>query len=122
MKGVIRKVKAKGKATLLDRGRGKIVSGLKEGTTSKQLEFLSQALDSGSLSTRELRRQLEGNAVKEMHKGVIRITREGRIPTVDELLEEYRSETEFQGIAARVGLDEPWFVALAESVCGGKDA
>jgi len=52
-----------------------------------------------------------------MRKGRDRILREGKTPTVDLLLEEYRSSG-LKPLAERVGLDEARFVALAEQYAG----
>ena len=102
---------------LTNRAKRQAVSGLKKLSTEDQIALLSQSLDKGWLSTRELRRQLERNAPNEMRKGRDRILREGKTPTVDLLLEEYRSSG-LKPLAERVGLDEAWFVALAEQYAG----
>jgi len=50
-----------------------------------------------------------------MRKGVERLVKEGKTPTVELLLEDYRREKSFQRLAASVGLDKQWFINLAES-------
>jgi ribosomal protein L17 len=93
------------------------VKTLQHQSTDKQVSFLSDALAESRLEAGKLQQTLEANARKEMRKGVDKLIRQGKTPTVDLLLAEYRREKKFQALAASVGLQESWFVALAESEC-----
>ena len=83
-------------------------------STSKQVDFLADTLHSGHLKESKLHKELVKNAPKEMKKGVTRLYKEGKTPTVDLLLEEYRKDTGFQKLATEAGLDSTWFENLAE--------
>jgi hypothetical protein len=82
--------------------------------TDKQVGILSESLGNGRLQNNRLRNSLETNAPIEMRKGIAKQLKKGITPTVDTLLEEYRGSKSFQKLAASVGLDETWFVQLAE--------
>ena len=83
-------------------------------TTNYQVKFLAEALSEGRVSAGKLRGEMEKNAVKEMSKGADKLLKQSRPLTVDGLLEEYHSSPDFKRLAERVGLEESWFVALAE--------
>ena len=87
---------------------------LQSQSTPKQVDFLADTLHSGHLRASKLKQELVKNAPKEMKKGVARLHREGKTPTVDLLLEEYNSDASFQKLANEVGLDRSWFENLAE--------
>jgi len=89
---------------------------LQSQSTPKQVDFLADTLHSGHLGAGKLKRQLVKNAPNEMKKGIVRLRREGKTPTVDLLLEEYRNDTGFQKLANEVGLDSTWFENLAEEM------
>lgn len=82
--------------------------------TSNQIKVLHDSLHQGRLKPDKLRKSLEDNACKEMRKGADKLRRKGKPVTVDALLEEYHKDKDFQKLASEVGLDEAWFVALAE--------
>lgn len=90
------------------------VSILQRQSTDKQVDFLSTAVGEGRLKQGKLRDQLEKNAPKEMRKGIEKLVKQGKTPTVDLLLWEYRHERAFQKLAASVGLTEEWFIELAK--------
>lgn len=90
------------------------VSILQRQSTDKQVDFLHGAIGEGRLPHSKLRQQLEKNAPIEMRKGIEKLIKKGKVPTVDLLLEEYRREKSFQKLAGSVGLDEAWFIKLAE--------
>lgn len=100
-----------------DRMQKARVATLQRSSTAKQVGFLADSLHSGRLTARELRRALENNAYIEMRKGAEKLVKKKKAVTVDALLKEYRKDKAFQQLAAEVGLDEAWFVKLAESVC-----
>lgn len=91
------------------------VSILQRESTDKQVSFLQGAIGEGRLKQSKLRQTLEANAPKEMRKGIEKLVKKGKIPTVDLLLEEYRREKSFQKLAGGVGLTEEWFIRLAEN-------
>ncbi len=93
------------------------VGALQHQSTNKQVSFLSGALAEGKLSSGRLRQTLEDNARKEMRKGADKLVKQGKTPTVDLLLVEYHKEKDFQRLATSVGLDESWFMKLAEEEC-----
>jgi hypothetical protein len=91
------------------------VSTLQNYSTSNQVKFLADSLHSGKLAPSKLRKSLEVNAHKEMSKGADKIIKSGKKLTMEFLLDEYYKDTEFRKLATEVGLDEAWFVALAET-------
>ena len=91
------------------------VSILKHQSTNKQVDFLGGAIAEGRLSQSKLRDTLEKNAPKEMRKGIEKLVKKGKVPTVDLLLEDYRRNQSFQKLASSVGLTEEWFIKLAEN-------
>ena len=94
--------------------RGLIVDTITRAPTDTQVGILSESLATGKLQNSKLRQSLEKNAPIEMRKGIEKLVKKGKVPTVDLLLEEYRSSKSFQKLAGSVGLDEAWFVKLAE--------
>ena len=98
------------------------VAAIRASSTSNQVKFLADSLHSGRLSPSKLRKALEDNAHKEMRKGADKIIGKGKPLTVDALLEEYRKDKEFQALATEVGLNEEWFIRLAESACQRRGA
>lgn len=100
----------------LQRAKSAAASQLKKAATNDQIAILSSAIDEGVLSKREIRRQLERNAPNEMRKGCRKQIKEGKTPTVDSLLTEYRTVPGFKELAERCELTEQWFVELAEQV------
>jgi len=90
------------------------VQAISRQSTDKQVDFLHGSLAEGRLGHSKLRRTLEDNAPKEMRIGIQKLVKQGKTPTVDLLLEEYRREKSFQKLAASVGLTEEWFIKLAE--------
>ena len=95
---------------------------LQSQSTPKQVDFLADTLHSGHLGAGKLKRQLVKNAPNEMKKGIVRLRREGKTPTVDLLLEEYRKDKGFQKLANEVGLDSTWFENLAEEMIKDNDS
>ena len=91
-----------------------IIDILQKQTTDKQIGVLEESLSSGKLQNSKLKKALESSAPTEMRKGIYKLIKRGKIPTVDLLLEEYHREKSFQRLATSVGLDEIWFVKLAE--------
>lgn len=100
-----------------ERGVGK----LKKMSTGGQVGVLSESLRTGKLSADELRYELETNAKKEMRKGAEKFRRKGKAVTVENLLEDYYEHEDFRELAASVGLDEAWFIKLAEEECQAGD-
>jgi hypothetical protein len=98
----------------LRKHKNQIVAQLKAIGTTTQVGIMSQALDSGALSPDKLHKELSNKAADEMSKGYDRIAKKGDTPTVDLLLAEYREELAFKALADRVGLNEQWFINLAE--------
>lgn len=96
---------------------GVAVSALKKKSTKSQIEFLSESLGMGELSSSKLRKAFVQNAPKEMRKGAERLIKKGITPTVDLLMGDYRKESKFRELTARLGLDERWFFKLAEDEC-----
>jgi len=94
--------------------RNKIAQEIKSKPTETQIGILSEAIEDNHLKSSLLRKTLEKNAPVEMRKGVEKLVKKGKTPTVDLLLEEYRGSKSFQKLALGVGLDEAWFVKLAE--------
>lgn len=94
--------------------RQKIVETIQKLDTDTQVGLLSESIDNGKLKNSLLRRTLEKNAPVEMRKGIEKLIKKGKTPTVDLLLEEYRGSKSFQKLASSVGLGEAWFVQLAE--------
>jgi hypothetical protein len=97
-----------------DKVRGLVVNTIMKSPTDTQVGILEESLGSGKLQNSKLRQTLEQHAPIEMRKGIAKIFKKGKIPTVDLLLEEYRGSKSFQKLASSVGLDETWFVKLAE--------
>lgn len=97
-----------------EQARNLIVDTIQRQPTDKQVGILEESLNNGRLQNSRLRQSLEQNAPIEMRKGIGKMVKKGKIPTVDLLLEEYRREKVFQKLAAGVGLDEAWFIKLAE--------
>lgn len=85
--------------------------------TSNQIKVLRDSLHLGKLSPGKLRKALEDNAHKEMQKGADKLRKKGKPVTVDTLLEEYHKDRDFQELATEVGLNEEWFIALANKEC-----
>lgn len=105
-------------------GKGAVRAGvryLQSRTVDQQIRFLSDALDSGRLMKHELKDALEKYAHSEMSLGADRLQKKGEPVTVDALLAEYREDTGLKKLADRVGLDEAWFVALAEAECQSRE-
>jgi len=92
-------------------------SALQAMNTGNQVKVLRDSLHLGKLSRGKLRKTLEDNAPKEMRKGAEKLRKKNKPVTVDALLEEYRKDTAFKALAEEVGLDEAWFIALAEKEC-----
>jgi len=90
------------------------VSTIEAASTSSQVKIMSEALRTGKLSHSKLRKALEENASGEMRKGGDKLIKKGKPVTVDALLAEYRGDKHFQKLASDVGLDEEYFVELAE--------
>ena len=90
-------------------------------STGNQIKVLRDSLHQGRLSSGELRKTLEDNAYKEMRKGVDKLRKKNKPVTVDVLLDEYQKDKDFRELAAEVGLNEAWFVALAEKECENED-
>ena len=90
------------------------VSILQHQSTDKQVDFLGGAIAEGRLSHSKLRQTLEANAPKEMRKGIEKLVKKGKVPTVDLLLEDYRKSKSFQKLADSAGLTAEWFIKLAE--------
>jgi len=82
--------------------------------TGNQIKVLRDSLHQGRLKPDKLREALEDNAYKEMRKGADKLRKKGKPATVGALLEEYHKNKDFGELATEVGLDEAWFVALAE--------
>jgi len=102
------------------------VSAIESAPTSSQVKIMSEALRTGRLSHPELRKALEQNTPDEMRRGVDKLVKKGKPVTVDALLAEYWGDTQFQELASDVGLDEQYFIKLAEIEInrrgqGGKD-
>ena len=85
--------------------------------TGNQVKVARDSLRQGKLSPGMLRKALEDNAPKEMKKGADKLRKKGKAVTIDALLEEYRNDRDFRELATEVGLDEAWFIALAEKEC-----
>ena len=90
---------------------------LQHQSTNNQVKFLSDSLAEGRLSVGKLRNVLQSKAVNEMNKGIDKLLKKKKTPTVDLLLEEYHREHDFQRLATKVGLDESWFIWLARTEC-----
>lgn len=90
------------------------VATIQAASTSSQVQIMSEALRTGRLSHSKLREALEENAPKEMSKGAGKLAKKGKPITVDALLEEYRGDKAFQKLASEVGLNETYFIELAE--------
>lgn len=101
----------------MEKARKDAVSEVQARDVGGQVRFLADALRKGHLSPGKLKVTLENNAYREMAKGAKKFASEGKALTVDLLLAEYREDTAFGDLAASVGLDEQWFVALAEAEC-----
>ncbi len=89
------------------------VQEIKHQKTSKQVEFLSEALRTHKLTTFKLRRTLEESTPDEMHKGADELIKKHKDLTVDNLLADYNSDESFQQLASCVGLHRGYFEALA---------
>lgn len=83
-------------------------------STNKQVDVLNAAVGTGKLKNSKLRDALESKAPNEMRKGVQKLIKKHLPLTVDNLLIEYRKDKPFQQLANSVGLDEQWFIKLAE--------
>jgi hypothetical protein len=83
-------------------------------STNKQVDVLNASIGTGKLKSGKLRETLENKAPHEMRKGVQKLIKKHKPLTVDNLLEEYRKDKPFQQLANSVGLDEQWFINLAE--------
>ena len=101
----------------LEKARKDAVAEVQARDTGGQIRFMADALRKGHLSPGKLKVTLENNARREMAKGGKKFVSEGKILTVDLLLAEFREATGLRELAASVGLDEEWFVALAEAEC-----
>ena len=97
------------------------VAVLQKLTLGQQIDALSTSAAVGTRSPAAIRKALEANAPKEMRKGADKLARKNKPVTVDALLKEYRSNKKFQEMAAGVGLDEMWFMALAEKECARRE-
>ncbi len=82
--------------------------------TGNQIKVLRDSLHQGRLKSSKLRKTLEDNAHVEMRKGANKLHKKKEPVTVDALLREYRKDSDFRELASEVGLDEAWFIALAE--------
>ena len=100
-----------------DRIKGAGVSFLQKQSTSKQVRFLSESLDSGSLTLASLKKAVGDNTPDQMKKGAEKLAKKKKAVTVDALMKEIREEKGFLELMARVGLDEQWFVSRAEAEC-----
>lgn len=89
------------------------VKRIKSAGEEEQLAFIDNAVKEGKVSNNTIRRQLEQNAPKAMWDGILKFSREGKPLTVDALLEEYHADKGFQKMALNAGLDEQWFIDLA---------
>ena len=85
--------------------------------TSNQIKVLRDSLHQGRLKPNRLRVALEDGARKEMRKGADKLRKNNKPVTVDALLKEYRGDEELRKLAGEVGLDESWFISLAEKEC-----
>ena len=106
-------IRARVKEKMVDVG----VAAVKSYSTSRQIQFLADALHTGRLPARKLQEVLKDNAPKEMRKGTEKLVKKHKTPTVELLLEEYYKDEGFQALALEVGLNEQWFIELAESEC-----
>lgn len=101
----------------MERVKNTAVHSLQRFSTSNQIKFLADSMHQGRLPASQLRDALKSNARKEMHKGAEKLAKKKKEVTVDKLLEEYRKDKEFQKLADEVGLDEAFFIRLAELEC-----
>jgi len=92
-------------------------SALQAMSTSNQIKVLRDSLHQGLLKPDKLRKTLENNAYKEMRKGADKLRKKNKLVTADTLLKDYYESDDFRKLAAEVGLDEAWFIALAEKEC-----
>lgn len=90
------------------------VTVIQQKSTADQVDFMTQAMNEGRLAPNKVRKQMEQFAPLEMRKGAEKLIKQGKLVTVDNLLEEYRREKAFQKVADSVGLHEDWFIKLAE--------
>ncbi len=95
-------------------GMSAAVAVVKHGGTAFQMKVMSEALRTGRLSPEKLKKELSENTPNEMRKGYDKQVKQGRTPTVDSLLAEYRCNAEFRTLAENVGLREDYFVRSAE--------
>ena len=107
------------KSRFLNRVKQRAVDKLKRKDLATQVAFLHEALDKGMLSARELRRQIERNAVREMASVAKKRAASGEALTVEALLGDYNEHPEFKRLAERVGLTEEWFKDMAVQVAKG---
>lgn len=98
-------------AEFLERNKQKIAQKMISASFDTQIKLLKLA------PPEAVRKAIEDNAPKEMHEGAGKLNREGKPVTVDNLLEDYRHETEFKELAEKAGLAESWFIALTEKEC-----
>ncbi len=115
--GRLNRFKQKVAKKVLGRKKKEVVGQLQTQSTSRQVAFLRSALDSGKLAPEKLRKALVNKAPSEMAKGAKNIVKQGRTPTVDELMKDIRKDGEFMALAGRVGLDEDYFIKIAEAEC-----
>ena len=101
--------------------RGKVVNAvvsmLQNLSTSGQVRHLADMLHSGKLSAGELKKALTGNAPKEMRTGAKQLAKKNKPVTVDALMGGIWKDGGFLKLIAEVGIDEQWFINLAEEEC-----
>ena len=116
-KSRLNKIRQKIAKKVLDRKKKQVVNQIQSQSTSSQVGFLIHALDSGRLTPEKLVKAIKDKAPSEMAKGAKKIVKQGRTPTVDELMRETRKDKEFIRLVKRVGIDENYFIKLAEVEC-----
>lgn len=91
--------------------RGGVIRELQQASSEDQVEALSK-----TVSPSKLGKALMKKAPSEMDKGIRRILKEGRTPTVDELCFEIRRNVaSFRTMSEQAGVPLQWYEQLAEA-------
>lgn len=96
---------------LIDKG----VKQLQNETLENQLAVLIESVKTGQVDKGTLKKQLQMTTTSQMKDSVREAYKNGKEPSVTELLLDYYKEPQFQELARLVGLEERWFVHLAET-------
>ena len=111
---VVHKVTTLARKAIALRSHGAAVKELSRGSTTDQIEKLSELLGTGNLPDSKLKRALMDKAPKEMDKAIRNFRKQGKEISVDSLCYEVKTTPGFLKMCENAGLSLEWFENLAK--------